>query len=68
MFNMPISKVERFYDRVSQVLFCIFETVKMCVAVVYRPPNAMVSSFTDVLQFLVNNTEAVNDDSYQFCD
>ena len=68
MFNMPISKVERFDDGVSQVLLCIFETVKMCVAVVYRPLNAMVSSFTDVLQFLVNNTEAVNDDSYQFCD
>ena len=53
--KLPISKVERFDDGVFQVLFCLFETVKMCFAVVYRPPDAIVFSFTDVLQFLANN-------------
>ena len=53
--NLPINTVDRFDYGVFQVLFCFFETVNMCFAVVYRPPDAIVSSFTDDLQLLAKN-------------
>ena len=39
----------------------------MCVAVVYKPPDATVTRFSDALQFLADKIQAINDDSYQFC-
>ena len=65
--NLPISETLTFDDKVCEAVFCKFETVKKCIAIVYRPPEASVSSFSNVLSFLTESFKKVNDDSYQFC-
>ena len=65
--NIPISEHYNFDDGVCQALFCKFDTIKQCVAVIYRPPSASQSSFANLLTFLTNNVRQVNDDSFQFC-
>ena len=65
--NIPVSLEEKFDDGTCQALFCKFETVKMCIAVVYRPPDAAVASFSEVIQFLSRHILEINDDSYQLC-
>ena len=65
--NLPISKEEKYDDGICQALFCQFETAKMCFAVIYRPPDAPGSSFSDALQFLTSNIQVLDDDSYQLC-
>ena len=65
--NIPISECYTFDDSICQALFCKFDTIKKCVAIVYRPPSASVSSFSNLLDFLTTNVRRVNDDSYQFC-
>ena len=65
--DIPLSSCEIFDDSVCQALFAVFHTVKMCVAIVYRPPNASQSSFQNIMKFLKNNIAELDDDSYQFC-
>ena len=65
--NLPISECNTFDDGTCQALFCRFDTVKMCVAVIYRPPNAPSSSFKSITTFLKTNIASVDDDSYQLC-
>ena len=65
--NIPVSKVEKFDDGFCQGLFCQFSTIKTCVAVGYRPPNADSSSFSSLLRFFSQCKEDINDDSYDFC-
>ena len=38
--NLPISETLTFDDKVCEAVFCKFETVKKCIAIVYRPPEA----------------------------
>ena len=65
--DIPISSCEVYDDDVCQVLFSTFDTCNICVANVYRPPNATYSSFKGVLDFLRNYVIGINDDSYQLC-
>ena len=65
--NLPISETLTFDDKVCDPVFCKFETVKKCIAIVYRPPEASVNSFSNVLSFLTESFKIVNDDSCQFC-
>ena len=65
--SIPVSEMHSFDDHTCQALFCKFETINTCVALVYRPPSAPVSSFTGVLTFLNDCIMKVADDSYQFC-
>ena len=69
--NLSVSIEDIFDDGTCQALF---ETVKMCIAVVYRLPDATATggggggatatSFSDAVQFLANKIQAINDDSY----
>ena len=65
--DIPLSSCEVFDDSVCQALFAVFHTVKMCVAIVYRPPNASHTSFLNVMKFLRSNIAELDDDSYKFC-
>ena len=58
--NLPISFTAQHDDSICQALFCKFDTIKKCVAVVYRPSDAKHESFVKVIQFL-------NDDSFTIC-
>ena len=65
--DIPLSSCEMFDDSVCQALFAVFHTVKMCVAIVYRPPNASHTSFYNTMKFLRKNITELDDDSYHFC-
>ena len=40
---------------------------KICIVVVYRPPDAIKSSFNHAINFIKNNLETRTDDAYQIC-
>ena len=63
--DIPLSSREIYDDGICQALFTSYDAVKMCVATVYRPPNAPPSSFSKVLKFLANQILAIGDDSFQ---
>ena len=65
--DIPITNCESFDDSICQAMFTIFDTIKMCVATIYRPPNASHGSFNGVLKFLRNCISDLNDDSFQIC-
>ncbi len=65
--NIPVCESSTFDDGICQGLFCKFDTVKMCIAVVYRPPDAPCSSFKGVIDFMKQEVSNINDDSYQYC-
>ena len=65
--NLPISFTAQHDDSICQALFCKFDTIKKCVAVVYRPPDAKHESFVKVIQFLQEQIVSVNDDSFTIC-
>ena len=65
--NIPYNETLTFDDKICEAVLCKFETVKKCIAIVYRLPEASVSSFSNVLSFLTESFKKVNDDSYQFC-
>ena len=62
---MPQTSHDIFDDGICQGLFAVFEATKVCIANIYRPPNATAESFMALLQFLRKNIEAINDVSYQ---
>ena len=65
--NLPISFTAQHDDSICQALFCKFDTIKKCVAVVYRPPDAKHERFVKVIQFLQEQIVSVNDDSFTIC-
>jgi hypothetical protein len=62
--NLPVSECESFDDGVCEAVFCRFDTIKTCVVVLYRPPNATASSFSSLLSFTSACIKSVDDDSY----
>ena len=62
--DIPVSESFTFDDGTCEGVFCKFSTIKTCVAVVYQPPNASLSSFKDLLSFLSSCIQRVDDDSY----
>ena len=62
--NSPVSECNTFDDGTCEGLFCSFSTMKTCVAVAYRPPNASLSSFKALLSFFSICISSINDDSY----
>ena len=63
--NIPVSGYATFDDGICQVLFSRFDTLKTCVAVVYRPPNTPAASFSSVIDFLNCEINDVSDETYQ---
>ena len=64
---LPISHKEMFDDGICQVLLCRFDSIKVCLAIVYRPPASSSSNFSSVIKFLTHQSSLINDDSYEFC-
>ena len=62
--SIPTTSNESYDDGVCQVLLSTFSSIKMCVAVVYRPPDASYESFSKSLRFLNSCIEQLNDPSY----
>ena len=48
----PISDLDAFDDGTCQALSCTLTTLKLNIFVVYRPPNADISSFNEALNFI----------------
>ena len=65
--NLPISQESLLDDGTCQVLFCRFDTIKTCLAIIYRPPHSSSSSFKNIIKFLESEYEALGDDSYKMC-
>ena len=64
--SLPLTdSLTNFSDETCQAVFCRFDTVKMAVVVVYRPPNSTVNSFRSVLRFLEECITQIDDDSFQ---
>jgi len=61
--NYPISEVEKYDDSFCQCLFAKFDSLKMAVFVVYRPPNTDRESFRGCLAFVRDCIEGRLDDS-----
>ena len=62
--SIPLTDSFSFSDGTCQAIFCRFDTVKMCMAVVYRPPDSTVNSFKSVLQFLEECIKQMNDNRF----
>jgi hypothetical protein len=65
--NIPLSDYEVHDDKVCQAVFCRFETIKTCITVLYRPPNASSSSSTALFDFVKKQINQLNDENYQLC-
>ena len=50
--SLPVSVSETFDDSVCQGIVNIYPAAKLCVAVVYRPPDASCSSFSKLIEML----------------
>ena len=63
---IPLTECLTYDDETCQALFCRFDSIKVCIAVIYRTPDAPDSSFAGVIKFLDKCIKDVDDDSYQF--
>ena len=63
---IPLTECLPYDDETCQALFCRFDSIKVCIAVIYRPPDAPDSSFAGVIKFLDKCIKDVDDDRYQF--
>lgn len=60
--SLPLTESSTFDDGFCQVLLCQFDTIKTVIAVVYRPPNAPASSFSDGISFLSKSIATLQSD------
>ena len=63
--SIPITDVDTFDDKVSQVLICRFDSIKMIVSVIYRPPDAPSSSFQSCMDHISNYI--ADKDNFESC-
>ena len=50
--SLPVSVSETYDDSFCQGIFNVYPSAKLCVAVVYRPPDASYSSFSKLIEML----------------
>ena len=50
--SLPVSVSETYDDSFCQGIFNVYPSAKLCVAVVYRPPDASYSSFSKLIETL----------------
>ena len=63
--SIPITDVQTFDDKVSQVLICRFDTIKMIVSVIYRPPDSPRSGFQTCMDLISDYIDGKDD--YESC-
>ena len=59
--SIPITDVQKYDDKISQVLICRFDTIKMIVSVIYRPPGAPTSSFQAYMNLISSYIDGKDD-------
>ena len=57
--HFPISDCDVFDDGTCQALSCTLTTLKLSIIVLYRPPNADISSFNEALKFISSKTDSL---------
>ena len=55
----PISDLDAFDDGTCQALSCTLTSLKLNIFVVYRPPNADISSFNEAMNFIGSKTDSL---------
>ena len=61
--SIPTTDVQKYDDKISQVLICRFDTIKMIVSVIYRPPDTPTSGMHEH-----HSSSYINDkDDYESC-
>ena len=65
--SLSISEEIKYDDGVCQCLMTLLPNEKMCMIIIYRPPDADTNSFNNVINFIRKNLECICDDSYQLC-
>ena len=63
--DIPVSSVKTFDDGVCQAVFVTFLIAKICIANVYRPPNANHFSFNKAISFVDDAYRSLDDESFQ---
>ena len=64
--SIPLTQTFSFDDGISQVVVRRFETIKMIICVLYRPPNSSNASLKSCLEF-INSSLNEDDDSFELC-
>ena len=62
--SLPVSTAEYYDDGICQGLCNVYSSAKLVVAVIYRPPDASLSSFSKLLDHLGQTIEAYADNDY----
>ena len=65
--SIPITASYKYDDGICQVIFCLCETLKISVVVLYRPPDAPRDSFSNALSFITCCVEETCLESYSVC-
>ena len=64
MSSLPVSASDTYDDGVCQGLWNTYSSAKLLVAVIYRPPDASLSSFSKLLEQLGHAIEELADSTY----
>ena len=64
MSSLPVSASDTYDDGVCQGLWNTYSSAKLLVAVIYRPPDASLSSFSNLLEQLGRAIEELADSTY----
>ena len=65
--SIPVSSIREFDDGICECLFTKFISQKICIFIIYRPPNANRESFLKLIKFLKVCLEEEADSSFQLC-
>ena len=63
--SIPTTDVKKYDDKMSQVLICRFDTIKMIVSVIYIPPDVPTSSFQACMNLISSYID--DKDDYESC-
>ena len=63
--SLPITSFETFDDKICQALLCKFDTAEIIIWVLYRPPDAPISSFKAFLEIIAYYIS--DHESYETC-
>jgi hypothetical protein len=62
--SLPVSVSETYDDSYCQGIFNVYPSAKLCVAVVYRPPDASFNSFSKLIEKLSHALENLTPSDY----
>ena len=63
--TLPISDANTFDDDTCEAVICTIKSINTKVASIYRPPDANITSFDNMLKFLSRHLELSNQENHQ---